>query len=266
MRKILLLLFAFASGIGFAQAQTVCTPNPLFASLGIPGVYPNPLQSSSIDPGQQGVAYQFVFTMIVPADTTLDLSSVVGFPIPPVTVSVNYQEVTGLTGLPQGLNYQCDISNCQWVGGQNGCLKLSGIPTESGTFTVGMTTGYNVNVPAGVPVIGGAPLTVPIPGISWDYEVTAVGIEDLRSDVFGITQNTPNPFHGSTKIIFNAPKPSSIEMVVFDLSGKQVAQMSQRATMGINKLEFDGSELAPGVYIYHLSNGEQMVSSKMVVQ
>lgn len=266
MRKILLLFIAFATGIGFAQAQTVCTPNPLFASLGIPGIYPNPLQQDFIDPGQQGVPYQFTFTMIVPADTTIDLSSFVGFPIPPVTVSVNYQEVTGITGLPAGLNYQCDLSNCQWVGGQNGCLKISGTPSQGGSFVVGLTTGYNVNVPAGVPVIGGAPLTIPIPGANYDYEVTAVGIEDLTSDVFGLTQNTPNPFHGSTKIIFNAPKPSTIDMSVFDLSGKQVAQLSHRASMGINELEFDGSELAPGVYIYHLSNGEKMVSSKMVVQ
>lgn len=266
MRKILLLLCAFATFSLVANAQTVCQPNPIFATLGIPGVYPNPLQQSSLASGQQGSPYSQVFTFIVPADTTIDLSALIGFPVPPVTVSVNYQEVTGMTGLPSGLNYQCDLSNCQWAGGVNGCALLSGTPTQSGLFTVGMTAGYNVTVPVGVPVLGGQSISIPIPGLSWDMDLTATAVSDLQADQFSISQNGPNPFHGSTTILFNAPRPATIGFVVMDINGKQVHAESFRATSGVNTLVFDATDLVPGVYIYQLSNGEKVVNSKMIVQ
>jgi hypothetical protein len=266
MRKILLLLCAFATLSLSAKAQTVCQPNQIFAAIGIPGVYPNPIQQSSLAPGVQGSPYSQVFTFIVPADTTIDISALIGFPLPPVNVSVNYQEVTGMSGLPNGLNYQCDLSSCQWPGGINGCALLSGTPTQNGLFTVGMTTGYNVNIPVGVPVLGGQAVTIPIPGISWDMDITATSAADLKADQFSISQNGPNPFHGTTNILFNAPRPASIEFVVTDLSGKQVHAETFRATTGVNTLVFDATDLVPGVYIYQLSNGEKAVNSKMVVQ
>ena len=265
MRKILLLLCAFAVFASTANAQ-VCSPNPFFASLGIPGVYPNPIQQPSLTSGMQGSPYSQILTFIVPADTTIDLSSIVGLPIPPVNVSVNFQEVTGITGLPAGLNYACDLSSCQSAGGVNGCALICGTPTQSGLFTVGMSTGYNVSVPVGIPVIGGTAITIPIPGISWEMDVTAVSIEDLQKDQFSISQNGPNPFHGSTTILFNSPKPANIDFAVSDLTGEQVPPETFRASTGTNVLTFDATALSPGVYIYQLSNGAKVVNSKMVVQ
>lgn len=265
MRKILLLLCAFATFTLTANAQ-VCTPSQIFTTIGIPGVYPNPIQTSNLAPGMQGSPYSQTFTMIVPADTTIDLSALIGFPVPPVNVSVNYQEVTGFTGLPSGLNYACDLSACQWGGGVDGCIMLSGIPTQSGLFTVGMTTGYNVTVPVGIPVLGGTAVSIPIPGISWDMDITAVAVEDLQADQFSLSQNGPNPFHGSTTILFNSPRPAKIAFTVTDLSGKQVHSEAFRSISGVNSLEFDATDLVPGIYIYQLSNGEQVVNSKMIVQ
>ncbi len=266
MRKILLLLCAFATVTLAANAQTVCTPSQIFTTLGIPGVYPNPIQQSSLTSGMQGSPYAQTFTIIVPADTTIDLSALIGFPVPPVNVSVNYQEVTGLTGLPSGLNYACDISSCQWGGGVDGCIMLSGTPTQGGLFNVGMTTAYNVTVPVGTPIIGGTDVSIPIPGISWELDITPVAIEDLQADQFSISQNGPNPFHGTTNILFNSPRPTKVDFTVTDLSGKQVHAETFRASTGVNTLAFDASALVPGVYIYQLSNGKKVVNSKMVVQ
>jgi hypothetical protein len=267
MRK-LLLLFAFANVIALgSQAQTVCIPNPIYVSLGIPGVYPNPLIQANLTDGEQNVAYTEFFTTIVPADTTIDLSAYAGgFPLPAVTVSVNYQEVTALDGLPTGLNYVCDPSNCQWVGGTNGCIKLSGTPTQAGTFTVSMSTGYNVSVPQGIPVLGGTALTIPIPGLSWGLNIIGVGVDNQDPNALHITQNIPNPFHGTTTIRFTAPKPTKVDLTVTDLAGRVVSTQQFAATVGSNALTYDATALPAGIYLYRLSDGAKSVTSKMVVE
>jgi Secretion system C-terminal sorting domain len=266
MRKILRFAVFALMMVGVAQAQTVCIPNPLYASLGIPGVYPNPLIQASLASGNQGSPYTETFTMVVPADTTIDLSAQIGIPFPPISVSVNYQEVTALNGLPNGLNYVCDQASCQWTGGTNGCIKLSGTPTQGGIFTVGMSTGYNVSVPAQVPVIGGSAITIPIPGLSWTLDITGVGVNDAQENTFWIAHNAPNPFHGSTTIRYHAPKPSAVSFTVTDLAGRRLHAETLRATMGDNQFTFDASNIAPGIYLYQLSNGDNTAIRKMVIE
>ena len=34
-----------------------------------------------------------------------------------------------IQGLPNGLSYQCNNSNCEYSSGSDGCIKLSGNPT-----------------------------------------------------------------------------------------------------------------------------------------
>jgi hypothetical protein len=265
MRKLVRFALLMLLLVGVAQAQPVCSPNPLYVLAGIPGIYPNPAIQPTLASGDQGVPYTETFTIMVPPDTTIDLSALIGFPFPPISVSVNYQEVSAITGLPSGLNYQCDPVNCQWIGGQNGCAKISGTPTQGGTFPVGMTSVYNVTIPQSVPVIGGTTQNIPIPGLDWTMDVTAVGVADQQADAFWIAHNAPNPFHGTTAISFNSPKPSTIAFEVTDLTGKLLHAETIRASAGANTFSFDASTFTPGIYLYKLSNGTQSAVSKMVV-
>lgn len=253
-------------GVTGACAQAVCVPNQLYVIAGIPGVYPNPAIQTALASGNQGVPYTETLTILVPQDTTIDLSSLIGFPFPPITISVNYQEVSGITGLPSGLNYDCDLVSCQWAGGNNGCIKISGTPTQGGTFNVGITTVYNFTVPQSVPVIGGQNVNLPLPFPDWTMDVTAVGVEDAHTEALSITHNAPNPFHGTTTITYHAPKPSAVQFDVMDITGKGVHTEQARATAGTNSLVFDASRLAPGIYLYRLSNGERAAMGKMVVE
>jgi hypothetical protein len=251
-----------------ARAQ-VCTPDPLALLAGIPGVYPSPLpplNQTALASGQQGDPYSQTFTFVVPADTTIDLSSVIGFPFPPVTVSVNYLQVSGITGTAPGLNYACDPSNCQWPGGSNGCALLSGTPTQSGVFNVVMSAAFNYSVPQQVPVIGGQAIDIPFPGLEWTQDIAAVGVQDQQANNLWISQNAPNPFHGTTKITYHAPKPSAVEFTVMDVTGKVMHTETLRATAGDNTFSFDATDLAGGIYLYRLSNGEKTAVSKMVVE
>jgi hypothetical protein len=267
MRKMLRFTVFASLLLGIAYAQAPCIPNPLYASIGIPGVYPNPLIQAALASGNQGSPYTETFTMVVPADTTVDLSAVTGIPgLPSATVSINYQEVTAINGLPNGLNYVCDISSCQWVGGTNGCIRLSGTPTQGGLFNVSMSTGYNATVPQGIPIIGGTAITIPFPGLSWTLDITGVGVKDQQADAIWITHNAPNPFHGTTRISYHAPKPGTITFEVMDLAGKRLHSATSHAVAGENEILFDASGITAGIYFYKISNGVNSATNKMVVE
>ncbi|MEM1000693.1 MAG: T9SS type A sorting domain-containing protein [Bacteroidota bacterium] len=261
MRKNLLLL-AIASlfCISHGMAQ-VCTPLP----IPLPGIYPSPLTTDNLPDGQQGVNYSETVTIVVLADTSLDLS--VFFPgLPTVTVAVEYQRVNSVDGLPSGLNFACDISGCEIPGDSSGCVLISGIPDTSGVFEVSMDIDIGFEIPAAIPVIGGTIQELPLFGISWDLEIqSGVGIEELQENRFDVVQNGPNPFRGSTDIHYHVLKPSPVEFTVMDISGHILHQRSARAAAGRNVLTFDATGYAPGIYLYRLSDGERSVTHKMIV-
>src|SRR4030095_4073518 len=73
---------------------------------------------------------------------------------------------------------------------------------------------------------------------------------------FNLYQNYPNPFNPITKIKFDIPAGSSgkVSLRVYDLAGREVATLlNQSLQPGTNEAEFDGSNLASGVYFYRIN-------------
>ncbi|HHG84868.1 MAG TPA: T9SS type A sorting domain-containing protein, partial [Bacteroidetes bacterium] len=243
-----------------------CSPNPFFVAIGLPGVYPNPIQSSNLASGTQNVPYSETITIIVLPDTTIDLS-VFAPGLPTINVEVAYQRVSGFTGLPAGITYACEPSNCEVPGDTSGCVGLGGTPTQAGEFTVGMTTEVGIAIPTSVPVIGGTVQSLPIPGISWTLVIDSntVSTAKPQENAFGVVRNIPNPFQGNTTITYQAPKPAQVQFEVLDLTGHRLHQANYRAQTGENTIVFDAAGYAPGIYLYTLSDGNKAVTNKMVI-
>ena len=54
------------------------------------------------------------------------------------TATVNWFKVNSLTDLPEGLSYSCSTSDCNFDGGTQGCMEVSGDPGAypfTGSFT-----------------------------------------------------------------------------------------------------------------------------------
>jgi len=103
-----------------------------------------------------------------------------------------------------------------------------------------------------------------------DLEVKAikpVGINSSNgaSDSFSMDQNIPNPFDGVTVINYHLPQSAgSAYMVVYDLSGKQVADFTLQKDAP--SLCISSEKLAAGIYIYSIiADGKIMDSKRMVV-
>jgi hypothetical protein len=73
-------------------------------------------------------------------------------------------------------------------------------------------------------------------------------------DTYALEQNFPNPFNPTTRIYYQLPKESMVELTVYDLLGREIRQlMDGPQTAGFQDVEFDARGLASGVYVYRLS-------------
>jgi len=83
---------------------------------------------------------------------------------------------------------------------------------------------------------------------------------------FEVSQNYPNPSNPVSKIDFQLPKDSKVTLKVYDLTGKEVSILIDgNIAAGFHTVEFNGSNLASGVYIYKLNAGEFSDIKKLVL-
>jgi hypothetical protein len=196
--KNTLLLFVVLFSINLTFAQN-CVPDPIAVSGGVAGLHPNATINPVLEIGIVSLPYNDVITVIVPSTMVVDFSSQIGFPVPPVTVIVNYFTFNTPLNLNGGLTSLCEPASCQILGGANGCMSITGTPTTEGSNQVNISGVYNVSVPASVPLIGGT--SVDVPYVTSTYTLTVitsgVGIEESSQNKLNIF---PNPSKGDFSI------------------------------------------------------------------
>ncbi|HSQ77010.1 MAG TPA: T9SS type A sorting domain-containing protein, partial [Bacteroidota bacterium] len=70
---------------------------------------------------------------------------------------------------------------------------------------------------------------------------------------FALHQNFPNPFNPSTTIRFDLPAASRVSIVVYDVTGREVASLVQgEYGAGSYSTTLDASQMASGVYFYRM--------------
>ncbi len=85
-------------------------------------------------------------------------------------------------------------------------------------------------------------------------------------NTFSLSQNYPNPFNPVTKISFSIPNNSYTKLVVYDISGKQVAELvNNTLDAGTYDIDFDASQLSSGTYFYRIEAGEFTEVKKMIL-
>lgn len=90
--------------------------------------------------------------------------------------------------------------------------------------------------------------------------------EDQIDDVFELNQNYPNPFNSQTTIAFSLEKNSHVKLELYNVIGEKIMTLVNRAfEPGKHALQFEGSKLSSGVYIYKIIAGDYISSRKMIV-
>jgi hypothetical protein len=70
---------------------------------------------------------------------------------------------------------------------------------------------------------------------------------------YSLQQNYPNPFNPVTKLTYTLPKSGNVKLVVYDVLGREVRTLvDETKGVGVYRLDFDGSNIASGIYFYRL--------------
>jgi len=108
---------------------------------------------------------------------------------------------------------------------------------------------------------------IDIGACEYDY-LTSIEVSefDAAADKFQISQNYPNPFNPLTKIKYSILKKSHVTLKVFDVLGSEVHTLiSMEQPKGSYKVEFDGSDLASGIYFYRIQADNFIDTKKMML-
>ncbi|MBL7884316.1 MAG: T9SS type A sorting domain-containing protein [Bacteroidia bacterium] len=141
MKKITLFTFLVGFLVSINQVNAQCPGCLMNTSLTTPGIYPDTLPA-----GTQGQTYDEDVTFVMFTDTS--------------GLTVNYFKIVSVTGLPFGLNWQCNnVSNgCQYdpAVSIHGCVKICGTPLQDGHFAI------DVGVIANLSIIGNQTSTITV--------------------------------------------------------------------------------------------------------
>jgi len=103
---------------------------------------------------------------------------------------------------------------------------------------------------------------------NYEYFELAQSVSVGIPDRLELGQNYPNPFNPSTKINYKLQASGFITLKVFDITGKQVAELvKSRKDAGTYEVSFDAGQfgITAGVYLYRLEAGDFSMTKKMVV-
>lgn len=83
---------------------------------------------------------------------------------------------------------------------------------------------------------------------------------------YSLSQNYPNPFNPTTKISFDIPNQSHVSIKIYDVTGREISKLiNQQFNPGSYTVDFNGSNLASGVYFYRLEAAGFVQTKRMML-
>ena len=128
-------------------------------------------------------------------------------------------------------------------------------PTSVGTDTISAT------------VISGTDTVnlIAMPAVYY-APVTSIDENQLSPNQYFLYPNFPDPFNQSTIISFVIPKLSFVNLVVYDVLGKEIATLvSKEFTPGTYRVEWNAENSASGTYFYRMQAGDFIQVRKMIL-
>ena len=246
MKKLLLsALFATTYALSWGQS---CTPGVNFVDSTY-GIWPDTTQN--LPPADPNVPYSTDINFKVPSTVTAEIDPSGQF----VGSVIQQFTIDAVQGLPPGFDFACNISNCTYLGGANGCANLYGTTDSVAVFPV------TVDITATVLVVlfPGLPPTPVTQTVSFDGYKIVVGSGGTIDQVINPLSLQPNPATATIEVAGLFAGGSSV-VTLRDLSGKTIEVLQTNAS----SVTFDLSKLASGSYLIELTDSFGIQQQKFV--
>lgn len=127
----------------------------------------------------------------------------------------------------------------------------TGAIAEDGTLYLGVHGGNTLDHPALLAI---------------KESVTSVEETEIHPEGYTIGQNYPNPFNPMTKIEYEIYEGCYVEIVVYDILGKEVMRpVSEYKSKGSYTIELKAESLSSGTFFYTFYAGGKVMTKKMMV-
>jgi len=105
---------------------------------------------------------------------------------------------------------------------------------------------------------------------SWfTYASAVTGITDKVNQLpreYQLSQNYPNPFNPTTIINYSIAKEGNVSLTVYNVIGSKVATIvNENKPAGNYSVQFNGNNLASGIYLYKLESGNYNAAKKFIL-
>jgi len=89
--------------------------------------------------------------------------------------------------------------------------------------------------------------------------MTSIGEPGVLASRFVLYGIYPNPFNASTTISFALPAVSDVNLAVYDILGRKVAQLYDgQLGVGAHRIAWKADDMSSGLYFYRLNvNGDE---------
>jgi hypothetical protein len=96
--------------------------------------------------------------------------------------------------------------------------------------------------------------------------LTGVELEGGIPTNYALRQNYPNPFNPTTSIKFSIPETSSVKLTVFDVTGREIAELvNKEMNAGYYSVNWDASHISSGIYLYKIEAEKFVEVKKMIL-
>ena len=242
--KVNLYVCVFIFGMSYAGFSQCLPDTANCKDVGDPGE----ICPDSLSLGMQGVPYGEVITIISPDEVTIGEGST-----PLVKIRLDT-----VLNLPPGIIYESEHN--EFFPDSVYCISLSGTPTDTGTFYLGITVTPYILLFESIfkldPVIDDTSVFIRIepPSLS----------ELVENSEFNILTAHPNPFQISTRIGYTLSTPVEMKLLVYNMLGRKVYHEKMMGSFGENYFDFTGENFPSGIYLYSVIWGNQAFNGKLV--
>lgn len=252
-----LVLFSVLSFKSYTQS---CTPYDYY-----PGVafWQYPDTDDGFVAGQEGVSYNESLYFRTP-----DKASDVNPSLP--SIAINSVKIWQVNGLPSGLSYACNPTNCTYTPNSLGCINVYGTPEKAGDYPLEVI--FKIYPLAGLsidyPVSG---YTVHIyPPNATNLDPTAGFIQDEdRIDSLFRYQAVNNLIVDDSKLDIYFGMDFDQTEVLFSMTNSLGQAIIRKNLIGYrnkeNHIEVDVSDFPDGIYFITIYQRKRKISKKVVI-